>query len=304
MQLAHGTVVLGEVLLDRAGGEQLVVHALDEAALLLVGDAPGDQLERHLRHGRKRSRRQRDVGRVHVRFLDGAAEHRGKAQCCVADQLGDEAARHAVEAGRRIDDAALDVVVRDQLLVLRVGLLGALAHELRQPVRPGRQIDVDVGELDLAQRPQLVVGLGDAPLDGAMDVVLGLRLGGVEGLQRVGVVVAEHAGAIDRRRPILLRQRLDQVIVPAAHLLRRAAPVAVARVQHVVLEVLELVVGRLRALQIELGVLEEQPLPHVDVHALEVPQRVEGELVMRARGMGGIDDAEEEVHGAAFRKWC
>jgi hypothetical protein len=157
-----------------------------------------------------------------------------------------------------------------------------------------------LGELDLAQRPQLVVGLGDAPFDGAVDVVLGLRLGGVEGLQRVGVVVAEHAGAIDRRRPVLLRQRLDQVIVPAAHLLRRAAPVAVARMQHMVLEVLELVVGRLGTLEVELGVLEEEPLPQIDVHALEMPQRVEGELVMRARRMGSIDDAEEEVHGLAF----
>ena len=77
VQVAHGAVVLGQVLLDRAGGEQLVVHALDETALLLVGDAPGDELERHLRHGRQRRRRQRDVGRVRVGFLDGAAEHGG-----------------------------------------------------------------------------------------------------------------------------------------------------------------------------------------------------------------------------------
>ncbi len=44
VQVAHGAVVLGQVLLDRAGGEQLVVHALDQAALVLVGDAPGDSL--------------------------------------------------------------------------------------------------------------------------------------------------------------------------------------------------------------------------------------------------------------------
>ena len=86
---------------------------------------------------------------MRVRFFDGPAEHGGKAQRCVADQLGDEAARHAVEAGRRIDDAALDVVVSDQLLVLAVGLLGALADELDQPVRARLELDVDVGKLDL-----------------------------------------------------------------------------------------------------------------------------------------------------------
>ena len=304
MQLAHGPVVLGKVLFDRAGGDELIVHALDEAALLLVGEAAGDDLERHLRRRRQRSRRQRDVGWVHVRFLDGAAEHLGKAQRRVADQLGDEATRHAIEASRRIDDAALDVVVGNQLLVVAVGFLGAPADELGQPVRPGRQLDIDVGELDLAQDPQLVVGLRDAPLDGAVDVVLRLRLAGVEGMQRVRVVVAEHAGAIGRRRPVLQRQRLDEVIVPAAHLLRRPAPVAIARVQHVVLEVLELAVGCLRSLEVELGVPQEQPLPHVGIHALEAPQRVEGQLVVRARRVGGVDDVKEEVHGSAFRKSC
>ena len=104
--------------------------------------------------------------------------------------------------------------------------------------------------------------------------------------------MAEHARAIDRRVPVLLAERLDQVLIPAPHFLRRAAPVAVARVQHVVLEVLELVVGRLGAFEVELGVGQEQVLPQVRVHHLEMAQRVESELVMGAGGVGGVDDAE------------
>ena len=137
-----------------------------------------------------------------------------------------------------------------------------------------------------------------------MDVVLGFGLGGVERMQRVRVVVAEHARAIHRRLPVLQGERLDQVLIPAAHLVRRAAPIAVARVQHVVLEVLELLVRRLRAVEVDLGVGQEQPLPQVGIHAFEMTQRVERQLVVRAGRMPGIDDVEKQVHGAAFRKWC
>ncbi len=215
----------------------------------------------------------------------------------VPDHLGGDALGDAIEPRRRIDHATLDVVVGDELLVVAVGLLRAAAHELDQPVGVDPEIDRHVAELALAEVIQLVVGARDAPLGGAVDVVLGLRLGGVEGLQRVGVVVAEHAGAIGRRRPVLQCQALDQVVIPAAHLLGRPAPEAVAGVQHMVLEILELVVGRLGPFQVELGMGEEHALPQVGVHAREVTQRVERQLVMRAPGVGGIDDAEEQVHG-------
>ena len=92
MQIAHRPVVLGQMRLDRAGGEELVVHALDQTALILIRDASRDQLEGHLRHGRKRRPRQRDVGRVHVGLLDGAIEHGGVAERGIAEQLGDRAA--------------------------------------------------------------------------------------------------------------------------------------------------------------------------------------------------------------------
>ena len=67
--------------------------------------------------------------------------------------------------------------------------------------------------------------------------------------------------------------------------------------QHVILEVLELLVGRLRPFEVDLGVGQEQPLPQVGIHALEVAQRVEGQLVVRARRVAGIDDVESRFMG-------
>ena len=43
--------------------------------------------------------------------------------------------------------------------------------------------------------------------------------------------------------------------------------------------------------------LEEEPLPHIGIHAPEVAQRIERKLVVGARRVGGVDDMEEEVHG-------
>ena len=58
-----------------AGGDELVVHALDETALVLVGNAPRNQLERRLCDCGERRSGEGRVGRVSVGFLDGAAEH-------------------------------------------------------------------------------------------------------------------------------------------------------------------------------------------------------------------------------------
>ncbi len=132
-----------------------------------------------------------------------------------------------------------------------------------------------------------------------MNVVLGLGLAGVEGVQRIRVVVAEHARAVHRRLPVLQGERLDQVLIPAAHFVRRAAPVAIARMQHVILEVLELLVRGLGAVEIDLGIGQEQPLPQVGIHAFEVTQRIEGQLVVRAGRMPGIDDMKEQIHEGA-----
>src|SRR5690606_41850845 len=57
---------------------------------------------------------------------------------------------------------------------------GALADELGEPARLVRHARRHDGG---SRRLEIIVGLGDAPLDGAVDRVLGLRLAGMEGVE-------------------------------------------------------------------------------------------------------------------------
>ena len=66
----------------------------------------------------------------------------------------------------------------------------------------------------------------------------------------------------------------------------------------VVLEVFELLVRGLRTFQIDLGMRQKQALPAFGVRILEEAQCIERQLMMRAVGVRGIDDAEKKVHGA------
>ena len=73
--------------------------------------------------------------------------------------------------------AAMDVVVGDQLLVVAVGLRRRSRRSASRAScgAEGRR-SAAVAKLARGQRLQIVVGLGDAPLGGAVDVVLRLRL--------------------------------------------------------------------------------------------------------------------------------
>ena len=102
---------------------------------------------------------------------------------------------------------------------------------------------------------EIVVGAVDAPFAGAVNRVFGFRLRGVKGLDRVGVVVAEDARGVGGLAPDFGPERVEKLAVPLLRLLRRSAPVVVAHVQDVVLEILELGIRRLRAFEIDLGVL-------------------------------------------------
>ncbi len=300
---AHQPVILGQVRLDRAGGHQLVVHALDRAPFCGIGPAPGERRGRDAHHREQGRRAEPRLRREHPRLVDGAREHGGEAQMREADHAGDDAPPQRVEPACGVHHAAPDIVVRDQLLVVGIGELGAAADQLDEPVGPGADLDLDVAVLARAEGAERIVAPPDAPFRRAVDVVLGLRLGGVEGLQRVHEVVAQHARAVDCRRPVLDLQRLHHVAVPANRLRGRPAPEAVAGVQHVVAEVLELLVRRRGPFQIEPAMPEEKTLPQIGVGALEVAQRIERQLVMRGPGVGGVDDMEKRVHGA-FSPWA
>ena len=58
-------------------------------------------------------------------------------------------------------------------------------------------------------------------------------------------------------------------------------------------------VGRLGSFQINLRMRQKQPLPALRHHwAFQVPQCIQGEFMVCAVRMGGIDDPEKKVHGA------
>ena len=131
----------------------------------------------------------------------------------------------------------------DEFFVFGVGFVGALTDEHGQPIGIAGNGDGDAGAMTFTKGAKIVVGFRDRPLGGAMDVVFGFGLGGVEGLDGIDAIVAEDAGTIGGRIPVALGQGFDEVVIPALRLGGSAAPIIVARMQDVVLEILELVVG-------------------------------------------------------------
>ena len=163
----------------------------------------GEHLDRHLNGGQQGCGSRGVSGGC---MLDSSmARSSTAAKLMPAYQISrrDDPLGHLVEAGRRIGHAALDIVVGDQLLVVAV-------RQSRRPGRPAAPASWDRARSHRRSRRTRLCRArtarrrpGDAPLHGTVDVVFGLGLCGVEGLQRVRVVVAEHARAIDRRRPVL-----------------------------------------------------------------------------------------------------
>ena len=115
-------------------------------------------------------------------------------------------------------------------------------------------------------------------------------------MHRVGDVVAEHARCAHCFAPLSGFQSRNRAVEPFARELWRASPVAVARMQNVIFEVLELVVRSFRACHVGFGMQQEQAPPALGVRAGELLERVERELVVRAVGMGGGEHTKEKAH--------
>src|SRR5215217_4146520 len=99
---------------------------------------------------------------------------------------------------------------------------------------------------------QLTIGLCDAPFAGSVQRTLGLALGRVQRLEWVAEIVAEDSGVVDPFFPALAREGLDRPFVPRLGGGRRAAPVTIPDMQHMIAEVFEDFVGRFRAGEIGL----------------------------------------------------
>ena len=296
--VAHRALILVERGIDSTGGAQLVVLRKDHGAVGGIDETTREQTARHGERGLQRRADERHLGRRDAGFGNGPRQHGGDGIARVEQQTADDGTPDGVQPRRRIDYAGRDVVMRQQRLVMHIGAIGGAADVLLETARARSDDDIgtrpDAARFGVGHEP--VVGATDAPLDGAMKIVLRLRLAGVQRHQRIGDVMAEHAGRIRHLRPVARLQRLDQRLMPLHNLLRRAAPVVVARVQNVIGEILEHVVGRLGAFEETRAVDEQHALPAVRVLARQTRQRIERELVMRAGGVRGAQDSIEQAH--------
>jgi hypothetical protein len=140
------------------------------------------------------------------------------------------------------------------------------------------------------------VRVGKAPLHRAVDDAFFFGLVRVERLDRIGVIVAHHAGAPRRLLPILFRKRAHRAAIPFLRRLDRAAPILVAHVQDVVLEILELSIRRLGAFEIVLVVMQQQIAPPLGARRLLVPQRVDGDAMMIRPTAARENDRVQQRH--------
>ena len=156
-----------------------------------------------------------------------------------------------------------------------------LHHALKPVIALGNR-HIRKAEILLQDQQHFREGLGQRPLDGAVDRVLFLGLVRVEGLYRIDDIVAHHAGAVGGVFPVLLLKRANGAAIPFARGLRGAAPVAIAHVQHVVAEILEHGVRRLGAFEVGVAMFEEDVAPVFRTLALQVLEREYGQTMVVA----------------------
>ena len=115
-----------------------------------------------------------------------------------------------------------------------------------------------------------------------MDDPFRLGLSRVKRLDRVGVVMAENSRRVDRVAPLLRAQRCYRSPVPQLGRRDGTAPVVVAHMQHMIAKVLELIVGCLRAIEVNVDVGETQIPPVLSRFAAKLMKGIQRELVVRA----------------------
>ena len=301
MQRADGLVVGGERLDDLPGLLELGIHPLDRALVGGVLKLCGDPAQRDVERLDIALQRQVHLRRRNGGFLDTARQDGGETGSGVADEIGNGGAHRLVKTGRRIGDAGVDVIVVDEGLVVLVAELGAGADHVGDEAHAVRHLDLGIA-VRLDAGVDFVPGLGDAPFHGAVDDAFGFGLAGVEGLDRVGVIVAEHAEGIGGLAPAFLREEFYPPCVPFLGLAARAAPFAFGDVEDVILEVLELGVRRLGAFQQVLMVDQEQRLPRLALLAADQRERIERNIMVRGAAAVIADHAFEQGHGRVLRK--
>jgi len=279
MQLPDRLVIIRQRLHHLACLLELGIHPLDLA--------PVTRIRKLLRNHAQWNIQCLDITldrQVHFRRRDGGllngTRHQHAHACCgIGDKIGHDLQHRVVEARRRILHAGIKVIMVDERLIVRVGPLRAGPHHVRDETNAIRHHDFRIA-VRLDARSNLVMGLGNAPFDCPVDRAFFLGLARMEGLERVGIIMAQHAEGIGGLAPLLLRQQLDRFGIPFGRLVARAAPFAFGNMQDVVLEILERRVRRLGALQKMLVVHQEQRLPLLSRFGVDQVQRIECDMMM------------------------
>ena len=142
----------------------------------------------------------------------------------------------------------------------------------------------------------LVAGFGDAPLHRPVHRALFLGLAGMEGLDRIGIIMAQHAERIGGLAPLLATEMVDRRRKPFHRLARRAAPLPFGNVQDMVAEILELGIRRLGPFEQVLVVNQEQVLPLVGLLRGYERQRVHRDIVVRRAAPMAANYSFEQRH--------
>ena len=116
-------------MLDAAGGFQLIVDRRNELPVFSICQPLLDELPRDLRHGEERLGRQSHFWRGHAGFRNRGVENVTEARRRIDQKFGDDAFCDVVEAFLGARRAFVNVVMRNQLLVIAVREFGVVTDE-------------------------------------------------------------------------------------------------------------------------------------------------------------------------------
>ena len=212
----------------------------------------------------------------------------------MADQPGNPIFHFLIEARGRIFHSLLHVVMFDTDFIMRIGQICTCSHHLSQPVISHRNSDLrpatQIGFQDVGQ---FAVSTGDTPFRGTMDNSFRFALACMEWLDRIRVIVAQHASRVDRILPLAISQCCDSGAIPLLCRINRSAPIVVSHVQNVILEVFEGVIRSLRPVEINFDVLQTQVSPVLCDVAPDLIECVQSQLVVSTGALPGKQDVEE-----------
>ena len=183
----------------------------------------------------------------------------------------------------------------DEGLVVGMRQARAIAHHVRDEASALRHRNIRIAER-LDATINLVAGFGDTPLHRPVHGALFLGLASMEGLDRIGIIMAQHTERIGGFAPLLATQMIYRRRIPFHRLARRAAPFPFGNVQDMVAEILEFGIRCLGPFEQVLVVDQEQILPLLRLIGRNERQRVHRDIMVRRPAPMAANYSFEQRH--------